>query len=76
MFRRKSVSKGAKERGSARAKKAVKRLLERPTPERIAAIAELASRENLQPFRVRGVLDRRDFWGEGGREGERGVRRQ
>lgn len=54
MFRRKSVSKGAKERGSARAKKAVKRLLERPTPERIAEIAELASRENLQPFRVRG----------------------
>ena len=52
MFRRKSKMKGAKSRGNTKAKKAVKRLLEKPSPERVAAIADLAARENLQPFGV------------------------
>lgn len=52
MFRRKSVTKGNKGRGGIKAKKAVKRLLEKPTPERVAAIADLAAQENAQPFSV------------------------
>lgn len=52
MFRRKSVSKGNRGRGGHKAKKAVKRLLEKPTPDRVAAIADLAAHENAQPFSV------------------------
>lgn len=52
MFRRKSKTKGAKGRGNSKAKKAVKRLLEKPSPERVAAIADLAAQENQQPFGV------------------------
>ena len=59
MFRRKNVSKGAKGRGSAKAKKTVKRLLEKPSHDRMAEIADLAMRENLLPFRVR---EREKMW--------------
>lgn len=54
MFRRKSKTKGAKGRGNAKAKKAVKRLLEKPSTERMAAIADMAARENQQQFGVSG----------------------
>ena len=55
MFRRKRKTKGAKGRGNSKAKKAVKRLLDKPSPDRVAAIADLAARENKLPFGVSGT---------------------
>lgn len=52
MFRRKGAKKTPNAKGKTKAKKAVGRLLEKPNQERMAAIADLAARENLHPFSV------------------------
>ncbi|CBN76076.1 Aardvark [Ectocarpus siliculosus] len=52
MFGRKRGAKASRgaSKGNAKAKKAVKRLLEKPGPERMAVLANLAAAENLHPF--------------------------
>lgn len=55
MFGRKRSSKGGKSKAhkkNTKAKKAVRRLLEKPGPDRMADVANLAAIENLQPFSV------------------------
>lgn len=57
MFGRKRSAKGGGQRRgktkNTKAKKVVKRLLEKPGPDRMADVAKLAAVENLQPFMVR-----------------------
>lgn len=53
MFSRKRSSKGSKpQKKNIKARKVVKRLLEKPGHERMAAVADQAALENLQPFNV------------------------
>lgn len=54
MFGRKRSSKGGRsgQKKKSKAKKAVKRLLDKPGPERMVDVANLAVLENLQPFEV------------------------
>ncbi|CAN0031339.1 unnamed protein product [Scytosiphon promiscuus] len=59
MFGRKRSAKGAGQRRGKgknnKAKKVVKRLLEKPGPDRMAEVAKLAAVENLQPFMGSGL---------------------